>query len=75
MRYCHTSAMLANAKVGVAIVDRYTADLMTEQGMIVLPFRPKILIGACLLTRKDITLSRIAEAFVQTVEATLSSRV
>ena len=75
VRYCHTSAMLANAKVGVAIVDRYTADLMMEQGMIILPFRPRILVGACLLTRKDATLSRIAQAFVQSVEVTLSNRV
>lgn len=69
VRYCHTSAILSNAGMGVSIVDRHTADFMSGQGLVSRPFRPEIPVGACLLTRRDIPLSRLAQAFVETLQA------
>ncbi|MDG2407171.1 MAG: LysR substrate-binding domain-containing protein [Paracoccaceae bacterium] len=74
VRYCHTSGTLANANLGVAIVDRYTADQMTDQGMIALPFFPEITIGACLLTRRGAPLSRLGTAFIETIFKILSRK-
>jgi DNA-binding transcriptional LysR family regulator len=69
VRYCHTAAVLANAGMGIAIVDRYTAQFMGGAGLVARPFVPDIRIGACLLTRRDVPLSRLASQFVEAVEA------
>ncbi|MBS0122686.1 LysR substrate-binding domain-containing protein [Thetidibacter halocola] len=71
VRYCHTSAVLANAGMGIAIVDRHTADFMGDQGLVARPFLPRIEIGACLLIRRDVPLSRLAAGFVEAFEAAL----
>lgn len=74
VRYCHTSAVLANAGMGIAIVDRHTADFMRDQGLVARPFLPEIAVGACLLTRRDVPLSRLATGFVAAFETALSER-
>ena len=74
VRYCHTSAVLANAGMGVAIVDRHTADFMADQGLVALPFRPRIEVGACLLIRRDVPLTRMAASFVEAFETALRER-
>lgn len=74
VRYCHTSAVLANAGMGVAIVDRHTADFMRGQGLVPRPFLPEIKVGACLLIRRDVPLTRLAAGFVEAFEMALGER-
>lgn len=69
VRYCHTSAILSNAGMGVSIVDRFTADSIEAHGLIARPFRPDIAVSACLLSRRDAPLSRLAREFVASLEA------
>lgn len=68
VRYCHTSAVLANAGMGIAIVDAYTANFMIPQGLVARPFLPEIEVGACLLMRRDSATSRLAASFVQLLD-------
>jgi len=68
VRYCHTSAVLAGAGIGVAIVDRHTADFMSNQGLVARPFTPDIKIGACVITRRDLPLPRLAASFITLLE-------
>lgn len=72
VRYCHTSAVLANAGIGVAIVDRYTADFMAGSGLVARAFEPDITVGACLLTRRDRPPQRLADSFIELLSATLA---
>jgi len=71
VRYCHTAAVLSSVGMGVSIVDPFTAMSMADHGLVVRPFRPVIRVGACLLTRPDTTLSRLASGFVDAVETAL----
>jgi DNA-binding transcriptional LysR family regulator len=66
VRYCHTSVGM-----GVSIVDRFTAMSMIDHGLVARPFCPEIRVGACLLTRPDTPLSRLASGFIDAVEAAL----
>lgn len=72
VRYCHTSAVLGSVGMGVSIVDRFTALSMVDQGLVVRPFQPEIRVGACLLTRRDTPLSRLASGLVDALEVALS---
>lgn len=71
VRYCHTSAVLASVGMGVSIVDRFTAMSMTGHRLVVRPFLPEIWVGACLLTRPDTPMSRLASGLVEALEAAL----
>jgi len=71
VRYCHTAAVLSSVGMGVSIVDRFTAMSMIDHGLVVRPFRPEIRVGACLLTRPDTPLSRLASGFIDALEAAL----
>ncbi|MSU89129.1 LysR family transcriptional regulator [Rhodobacteraceae bacterium 2CG4] len=71
VRYCHTAAVLANSGLGVAVVDSYTAGFLSHLELSVHAFAPEISVGACLLTRRDATLSRLAQGFVAEIESVL----
>lgn len=71
VRYCHTAAVLANAGNGVAIVDHYTPALTANMDLEVRKFEPSINIPACLLTRKNTSLSRLADDFANEVKAVM----
>ncbi|WP_336097742.1 LysR family transcriptional regulator [Roseovarius sp. CH_XMU1461] len=67
VRYCHSAAVLANAGLGIAIVDSYTPAMIAKMDLVVKPFTPSIQMNACLLTRKDTVLPRLASDFVKEV--------
>jgi len=71
VRNCHTAAMLADAGIGIAIVDPFTAAFVKDLDLIVRSFEPRIEFAACLLTRPGVPLSRIGSGFVADVEAVL----
>jgi len=71
VRNCHTAAMLADAGIGIAIVDPFTAAFVKDLDLIVRPFEPQVPFAACLLTRPGVPLSRIGAGFVTDLEAVL----
>lgn len=75
VRYCHTAAVLANAGMGVSIVDRHTAEFMAGQGLVARPFLPEIPVGACMLTRRNTPLSRLASGFAEALETAFDHRL
>ena len=64
--------MLADADMGLAIVDSFTAGFVKDLDFVVHPFEPAMQIPACLLSRTGTTPSRIAEAFLGELEAVLA---
>ena len=75
VRNCHTAAVLANAGMGLAVVDPFTASFLTNLDLVRRPFVPEIPIGACVLARPEATLSRVAEGFVDAFDDELGSCV
>lgn len=71
VRYCHTSAVLGSVGMGVSIVDHFTAMSMADHGLVIRPFLPEIRVGACLLTRPNTPLSRLASGMVDALDAAL----
>ncbi len=74
VRNCHTAAVLADAGMGLAIVDPFTAGFVKDLDLVACPFEPAMEIPACLLTRTGTTPSRIAETFVGELEGVLADR-
>lgn len=72
VRYCHTAAVMANAGLGIAVVDRYTAGFLSNLELSVHPFTPAVSVGACLITRRNLPLSRMAQGFIDEIEAALN---
>lgn len=64
-RYCSTAAVLAQAGLGVAIVDPYTAQFHGGQGLVQKPFNPPCEISVALLLRKGVPRSRLVHSFVE----------
>ena len=71
VRYCHTAAVLANAGIGVAIVDHYTPALIANMDLEVRNFEQSIEISACLFTRKGSPISRLAVEFVDEIKSAM----
>ncbi|MDE1157069.1 MAG: LysR family transcriptional regulator [Neorhizobium sp.] len=64
VRYCATAAVLANAGVGAAVVDPYSAAYQANDGLVQLPFQPPCEITAVLITRKGVPRSRLLHGFI-----------
>jgi DNA-binding transcriptional LysR family regulator len=62
-RYCHTAAVLAHSCNKIAIVDRYTAEFLPNMALTYRPFDPAISIGACVVSRANRPLPRLAAEF------------
>lgn len=73
VRNCHTAAVLADAGIGIAIVDPFTVAFVKDLDLIVRPFEPMVEFPACILTRTDMPLSIIATSFVDEVEKVLKA--
>ncbi|MAS44955.1 MAG: LysR family transcriptional regulator [Rhodobacteraceae bacterium] len=69
VRYCHTAAVLAQAGLGVAVVDRYTAGFMQGPDLVQRRFRPAISAPCCLLTRADAPVSQLTRHFADDIRA------
>jgi DNA-binding transcriptional LysR family regulator len=63
VRYCHTAAVLAQSCNGVAIVDSYTATFLPKLALAIRTFDPAINVPACIISRLDRPLSRLALEF------------
>jgi len=64
---------LVRAGVGVAILDGFAMDDLEAAGLAVIPFRPVMHVTARLIWSRHHPLSRLAEAFLIDVDATLKS--
>ena len=67
VRYCHTAAVLANAGIGIAVVDRFTARFLSSFAMTVRPFGPTITVASSLLTRSIFASSQLASDFADEI--------
>jgi hypothetical protein len=67
VRYGHTAAVLANAGIGIAIVDVFTAHFLSNFAVTVRPFEPAIRISSSILTRSALPASRLIQDFAREV--------
>ncbi|QIE56734.1 LysR family transcriptional regulator [Pikeienuella piscinae] len=72
VRYCHTACVLANAGLGVSVVDPFTAAFSHGMNIIFRPFEPAVPITASAVIRKDGELSKVSAAFIEEARAQLS---
>ena len=67
VRYCNTACVLAEAGVGAAVVDPFSAAAGRAQGLEIRPFTPATPTSAYAAWSPGRPLSRLAEAFLQSV--------
>ncbi|MCP4315143.1 MAG: LysR family transcriptional regulator [Hyphomicrobiales bacterium] len=72
VRYCHTACVLANAGLGVAVVDSFTARFMQTPELVCRRFQPRIPITACAVVREGRAMSRITVAFIEEIKSVLA---
>ncbi len=65
VRYCSTAAVLAQAGLGVAVVDPYTAECHPSPQLVQRPFTPPCEISVVLLLRKGVPRSRLVHSFIE----------
>lgn len=73
VRYCHTAAVLAQSGNKVAIVDRFTSGFMPNMALVARPFAPSISVSACVLSRPNRPVHRLADEFEAVFIKTLNS--
>lgn len=71
VRYCHTACVLADAGLGVAVVDSFTARFMQHDALVRRKFEPHIKVIASAVVRADRTLSLVATAFIDEIRSVL----
>lgn len=71
-RYCHTACVLANAGIGVGIVDPYSAHFATSLDIELRPFRPATKVLAAAVIRRNANYSRVALEFIEAVKNRLA---
>lgn len=64
-RYCSTAAALAQAGLGIAVVDPYTAELHRNSGLVQRPFHPPCEISVAVMLRKGVPRTRLVHSFVE----------
>ncbi|WP_232830594.1 LysR family transcriptional regulator [Oceanicella sp. SM1341] len=69
VRYCSTAAVLANAELGAAVVDPFTARFHGAPGMVVRPFMPPSEVAAVLILRRGVPRSRLLHSFIAELKA------
>lgn len=65
VRYCSTAAVLAQAGLGIAVVDPYTAEFHHSPELVQRPFSPPCEISVVLLLRKGVPRSRLVHSFIE----------
>jgi len=73
VRYCHTACVLANAGIGVGIVDPYSAHFASSLNVELRPFHPKTPITAAAVIRSNANYSRVALEFIEAVKDRLKT--
>ena len=72
VRYSETACLLARAGAGVTVVDWLSANILPRDGsVVVIPFRPQILVDVWAIFPKERPLSRLAEALLDEVRESL----
>ena len=71
VRYCHTACVLANAGIGVGIIDPYSAHFASSLNVELRPFHPKTTITAAAVIRSNGNHSRVALEFIDAVKTCL----
>ncbi|WP_424830571.1 LysR substrate-binding domain-containing protein [Ruegeria sp.] len=74
LRYCHTACVLANAGVGVTVVDSFSAHFISSIDAQIRPFLPEKKIPAMAVHRRGAHLSRTAQGFVEETQSQLATR-
>ncbi|MBZ0123090.1 MAG: LysR family transcriptional regulator, partial [Roseovarius sp.] len=69
VRYCNTACVLAEAGLGVAIVDPFTALCPDRYDLVVRPFEPRTDAIASVIWSRTRPLSRLASAFINQARA------
>jgi DNA-binding transcriptional LysR family regulator len=67
VRYAHTAAVLVEAGLGLAVVDRFTARFVDRRALTPVPFFPAISAPCLLLTRAEAPASLLGAAFAEEV--------
>lgn len=65
VRYCHTACVLANAGIGVTVVDPFSAHFTQSFDIAIRPFEPTTKVIAAAISRRDTPLSLLADALIQ----------
>lgn len=73
VRYGLTACVLADADVGVAVVDPLTAQSASRFSLVYRPFRPRIPVSASVVWAENRSLTRIARIFLEEVRARIPS--
>ncbi len=72
VRYCHTAAVLADAGLGVAVVDPLTAHYSRSVELVSRPFVPETRVVASAIVRQGRTLPKVTEAFIEEIRRALN---
>lgn len=73
VRYCHTACVLANAGIGVAVVDPFSARFTQVFDVAIRPFEPTTKVIAAALSRQDTPLSLLADALISELKVYFAS--
>ncbi len=73
VRYCHTACVLANAGIGVGIVDPYSAHFASSLNVELRPFHPETAVLAAAVIRPNANYSRVALEFIEAVKDRLKA--
>ncbi len=74
VRYSETACLLARAGTGITVVDSLTANILPRDGsVVIIPFRPQIMVDAWAIFPKERPPSRLASALLDEVRAGLDN--
>ncbi|PHR88327.1 MAG: transcriptional regulator [Blastopirellula sp.] len=71
VRYCHTAGVLANAGLGVALVDSFTASFLATPELVRRRFEPLIPIPTCAIVPAGRVNSKLCDSFLQEIKSVL----
>lgn len=74
VRYCHTACVLANAGIGVTVVDPFSAQFTQVFDIAVRRFEPTTAVVAAAISRQDTPLSLLADALIKELQACFSDK-
>ncbi|GBQ80661.1 LysR family transcriptional regulator [Gluconacetobacter johannae DSM 13595] len=74
VRYGLTACVLADAGVGVAVVDPLTASSAGRFSLVHRPFRPQISVSASVVWAENRSLTRLAHTFLNEVRAVIATQ-
>ena len=67
------ASILADAGLGIAVVDPFTAQFVRTKDMTTRPFKPDVSVTGAAIVRQGRSLSRLTSAFIDEVRGVLSA--